>query len=92
MVNFEWDSGKELFNIHKHKVDFWTARSVFQDPNRHIYKDSKHGMTEERYHCVGKVGDHILTVRFVYRGERIRIIGAGYWRKGKKLYEKRKKG
>jgi hypothetical protein len=28
-----------------------------------------------------------LTVRFVIRGDRIRIIGAGYWRKGKLFYE-----
>ena len=27
-------------------------------------------------------------VRFTYRGETIRIIGAGYWRKGRRLYEK----
>jgi hypothetical protein len=28
-----------------------------------------------------------LTVRFTYRSGVIRIIGAGYWRKGKKIYE-----
>ena len=36
----------------------------------------------------GKVGDGILTVRFTYRKNSIRIIGAGYWRKGKGIYEK----
>jgi len=30
----------------------------------------------------------IVTVRFTRRGDRLRIIGAGYWRKGKELYEK----
>ena len=34
----------------------------------------------------GKVDDGILTVRFTYRGETIRIIGAGYWRKGRRIY------
>lgn len=29
----------------------------------------------------------ILTVRFTYRGSVIRIFGAGYWRKGKAIYE-----
>ena len=29
----------------------------------------------------------ILTVRFTYREHLIRIIGAGYWRRGKKAYE-----
>jgi hypothetical protein len=26
-------------------------------------------------------------VRFTVRGDAIRIFGAGYWRKGKKIYE-----
>jgi hypothetical protein len=28
-----------------------------------------------------------MTVRFTYRSEVIRIFGAGYWRKGKQIYE-----
>jgi hypothetical protein len=35
-------------------------------------------------HCIGKTGAGILTVRFTYR-DQIRIFGAGYWRKGKKI-------
>ena len=30
----------------------------------------------------------MLTVRFTYRTSKIRIIGAGFWRKGKNIYEK----
>lgn len=30
---------------------------------------------------------HIATVRFTIRSSRIRIIGAGYWREGRKLYD-----
>jgi hypothetical protein len=33
------------------------------------------------------VGDAILTVRFTRRRGRIRVIGAGYWRKGRQIYE-----
>jgi hypothetical protein len=29
----------------------------------------------------------VLTVRFTWRDGTIRIIGAGYWRKGKAIYE-----
>ena len=36
----------------------------------------------------GKTGEKIATVRFTMRDSKIRIIGAGYWRKGQKLYEK----
>ena len=34
------------------------------------------------------VDEGIVTVRFTVRNNKIRIIGAGYWRKGKKIYEK----
>lgn len=43
---------------------------------------------ERRYFCFGRVGDGVLTVRFTLRKGRMRIFGAGYWRKGKELYEK----
>jgi hypothetical protein len=33
-----------------------------------------------------KVGDGIMTVRFTFRERKIRIIGAGYWRKGRDIY------
>ena len=29
----------------------------------------------------------IITVRFTYREGKVRIFGAGYWRKGRKRYE-----
>ena len=91
MLNFEWNSEKEFINICKHGVDFWTALQVFDDLDRCIIEDLKHHEFEERHLCIGKVRGRILTVRFVYREENIRIIGAGYWRKGKQLYEKKKK-
>jgi len=87
-LSFIWDPRKELWNAYKHGVGFAVATRVFDDPNRKIYTDSKHSGSEERFFCVGKVGDKVLTVRFVYRGDLIRIIGAGYWRKGVRLYEK----
>jgi len=37
---------------------------------------------------MGRGGDGILTVRFAYRQDVVRIFGAGYWREEKKLYEK----
>ena len=42
---------------------------------------------EKRYFCFGTVGGGVLTVRFTYRDAIIRIFGAGYWRKGKRIYE-----
>ena len=87
--SFIWDFEKELANIHKHGIDFVTAAKAFKDPRRKIYIDFKHSKKEARFFCIGKVENEILTVRFTYRGEKIRIFGAGYWRKGERYYEKK---
>ena len=79
-MTFEWDERKNLDNIDKHKVSFEMAQEAFFDEKRIILKDKKHSKDEERYYCIGKDEDGILTVRFTMRDEKIRIIGAGYWR------------
>ena len=89
--SFIWDKDKELINIDKHGVDFVTAAKAFKDSRRKIYVDSEHSEKEERLFCVGMAKGRILTVRFTYRGNKIRIIGAGYWRKGAKYYAKKEK-
>ena len=86
--SFEWDPEKELLNIAKHGVSFSEAQYAFADPNRVIAEDLSHGGNEKRYYCFGKVDEGILTVRFTYRLGIIRIFGAGYWRKGKRIYER----
>ena len=64
------------------------AQYAFADPHRVIAEDVEHSHTETRYYCFGKVSDRIITVRFTYRHNSVRIIGAGYWRKGRQIYEK----
>jgi len=87
-TKFEWDEKKNTTNKNKHNVSFEKAQLVFLDLNRVIAEDLSHSEDEKRYFCFGKVDDEILTVRFTYRDDTIRIFGAGYWRKGKKIYEK----
>lgn len=87
-TSFEWDEEKNAENLRKHRINFETAQYAFIDPKRVIAEDSAHSKTEKRYYVFGKVKGGVLTVRFTYRDKRIRIIGAGYWRKGKKIYEK----
>jgi len=87
-AHFEWDQKKDKVNQRKHSVSFSLAQNAFLDPNRIIARDLAHSKKEPRYFCIGRVGDEIITVRFTYRGNVIRIIGAGYWRKGKVAYEK----
>lgn len=90
-TRFEWNLSKDRENQKKHGVSFTTAQYAFGDPNRVIAEDVSHSKAEKRYYCFGKVADGILTVRFTYRKGVIRIIGAGYWRKGKKIYEEENK-
>ena len=59
--------------------------------NLMFLEDLNHSVDEKRYYCLGEVSGGILTVRFTYRSSKIRIFGAGYWRKGKKIYEKENK-
>lgn len=87
MESFEWDSEKDLVNTIKHGISFVEAQYAFADPDRVIAIDLEHSNIEKRYYCFGKINDGILTVRFTYRQHTIRIIGAGYWRKGKRIYE-----
>jgi len=86
-ATFEWDEEKNAENQAKHGVSFFVAQKAFLDPRRVIVEDITHSAKENRYYCMGCVGEGILTVRFTYRGNVIRIYGAGYWRKGKKIYE-----
>ena len=86
-TRFEWDQTKNKENQKKHKVSFDEAQHAFLDPKRVVAKDLKHSENEDRYYCFGKISGEIVTVRFIYRNNKIRIFGAGYWRKGKKSYE-----
>lgn len=86
---FEWDLIKDQQNQQKHGVAFSEARKAFYDQNRVLSKDISHSIIEERFYCYGKVNNEILTVRFTLRNNNIRIIGAGYWREGRKNIEKR---
>jgi uncharacterized DUF497 family protein len=87
-ASFEWDAEKDLENQAKHGVSFAQAQYAFADPHRVMAEDPSHSQTEKRYYCFGTVGGGILTVRFTYRRRTIRIFGAGYWRKGKQIYER----
>ena len=91
MMQFVWDSKKNIINISKHGVSFFTATRAFDDPWRLLFEDREHSgreYQEKRFFCIAKVDGQVLTVRFVYRDDSIRIFGAGYWRKGKEIYEK----
>ena len=86
-ASFEWDNEKDKENQTKHDVPFSLAQYAFLDPKRIIVEDINHSNEENRFYCIGRVSEGIMTVRFTYRGNIIRIYGAGFWRKGRKIYE-----
>lgn len=85
---FEWDDTKDALNRVKHGVGFDEAQRAFLDPRRVIAVDEAHSDAEPRRFCLGMVNGRVMTVRFTLRGKTIRIIGAGYWRKGRSTYER----
>jgi len=87
-ASFDWDEDRNRESQRKYGVSFEVAQWAFADAKRVIAEDASHRQSEKRYYCFGQVGSGILTVRFTYRGGIIRIIGAGYWRRGKKIYER----
>lgn len=76
-AHFEWDEEKDKDNQKKHNVSFSIAQHAFLDPHRLIVEDVEHSTEENRYYCIGRAGEGIMTVRFTYRENTIRIYGAG---------------
>ncbi len=79
-----------MANVAKHGVPFSEALKAFKDPDAIVAFDSEHsGKLELRWWLLGKIEQRVLLVRYTHRpGGVIRIIGAGYWRIGKEIYEK----
>lgn len=75
--SFEWDQEKNRSNVEKHRVSFEEAQLAFLDPEALLFEDLTNSSNEARYFCYGKVEGAILTVRFTYRENKIRIFGAG---------------
>ena len=97
-VLFEWDDKKDKENQRKHGASFLLAQHAFLDPRRVIARDLKHSGAEKRHFCMcGTAGlvppcalhGHGRTRPAVAHapGHVSRIIGAGYWRRGRQIYE-----
>ena len=57
----------------------WKACPCFADPRRVIGEVLAHGSGEKRYDCFGRVEGGVLTVRFTFRDDVVRIFGVGYY-------------
>jgi uncharacterized DUF497 family protein len=73
-LEFEWDSAKSVANLHKHGVDFRSARALFEDPIRYETLSLRPGIREIRRKVVGRIGEDVYAVICTNRGDAIRII------------------
>jgi uncharacterized protein len=73
---FEWDDTKAAANFAKHRIDFFTASRVFDDPGRIDEPDDTADYGEDRYRVVGLIEGRLVTVFYTERGSRIRLISA----------------
>ncbi len=87
-ARFEWNAKKDQDNQEKHGISFAKAQLAFADQRRVLAADMSHSSSEKRQYCFGWVEGGVLTVRFTFRNNIIRIFGAGYWRKGRQIYER----
>ena len=72
---FEWHDAKAKLNASEHHVTFEAARFAFRDP-RFIERLDPDESDEDRFLLTGLAGDTLLTVCYVERGLRRRIISA----------------
>ncbi len=74
---FEWDDNKNRRNIDLHGIDFTGAKEIWTGNVIEIPSpQSEHD--EERFLAIGIIGpeEWIITVVFVWRGDRRRLISA----------------
>ena len=77
-LRFEWDESKAITNLHKHKVSFEEAQTVFYDPLAYIFDDERHSRDEFREVIIGHSNaNRLLLVCFTERFPgTVRIISA----------------
>jgi uncharacterized DUF497 family protein len=69
-MEFRWNPEKAASNLHKHRISFWEAISVFDDTLAVTYDDPDHSEQEERFITYGLSDQHTL------RAGQTRIISA----------------
>ena len=75
-MQFEWDEGKNLANIRKHKIDFADVPEMFEEPML-IELDDRFDYGEDRWMGIGFLGNGVAVVVWVERqNDLIRLISA----------------
>ncbi|WP_299429335.1 BrnT family toxin [uncultured Meiothermus sp.] len=72
-VRLEWDEAKRLTNLAKHGLDFVDAEKVFEGETVEV-EDTREDYGEDRFLTFGLLGDEVVVIANVLRGDAIRII------------------
>lgn len=85
-MEFEYDINKSISNLQKHKIDFETAKQLWDDQN--LIEIPAKTEDEERFVVIGKIDSKYWTGIITYRNDKIRIISVRRSRKNEEeLYE-----
>lgn len=71
-MKFEYDSNKSDANREKHGIDFDEAQQLWHDEK--LLEAPLNFPEEQRFICIGKIGDKHWSAVITYRSEMIRII------------------
>ncbi len=76
-MEFTWNPEKAASNLHKHRISFWEAISIFDDPLAVTYDDPDHSEQEDRFITYGLSDQNrLLLVSHMVRAGQTRIISA----------------
>ena len=76
-MEFTWNPDKAASNLHKHRISFWEALSIFNDPLAVTYDDPDHSEQEDRFITYGLSDQNrLLLVTHTHRAGQTRIISA----------------
>ena len=77
MIEIIWSKKKNRLNIHKHRVDFDEAQTIFEDSLHATMDDPDHSLDEQRFITIGtSEQNRLLIVVHTLDDDRIRIISA----------------
>lgn len=76
-TGFEWDSGNNTKNWHKHDVSTLECEQIFFNKPLIVKRDKEHSASENRCYALGKTDmNRLLFAVFTIRSGKIRIISA----------------
>jgi uncharacterized protein len=77
MMKIVWSHRKNRQNIHKHRVDFNEAKTIFDDPLQVSIADPDHSLHEYRFITMGRsILNRLLVIVHIFQDDKIRIISA----------------